>query len=149
MNFDFAVRPQLRRNLVYQTDSSSDSSIELDEDALAEGLDDEELGMLEENNRLAREELLQEELFLIAEHEHEHEHEPIVVPEAVPEQAVNDVQNRLCPICKDFLFTADTAATVPCGHTFHEECLSTAMACRPKCALCNQPVTEVIKLFMS
>lgn len=54
-----------------------------------------------------------------------------------------------CPVCKDTLSRGCDIVMAPCGHTYHEFCLSEWLKTKPSCPQCRKqaPRTRVKKLF--
>ncbi|GIY42883.1 hypothetical protein CDAR_198841 [Caerostris darwini] len=57
-----------------------------------------------------------------------------------------------CDICKDIYdCNSQTICTIPCGHVFHQRCLTTWIGYSPNCATCRREVShrDMIKLYMT
>ncbi|GIZ02251.1 TRAF-interacting protein [Caerostris extrusa] len=56
----------------------------------------------------------------------------------------------LCIICKDLLDSVQSIVTIPCGHVFHNNCLSQWMVCSKTCPECRHHIEKNIsKLYFS
>lgn len=50
--------------------------------------------------------------------------------------------NAVCTICTDVYETEKPVAAMPCGHTFHDECLETWLKTARNCPTCRKPLKK-------
>jgi len=80
--------------------------------------------------------------------------EPEPEPEPEPAPEPEPIQTSTCSIClldKNYNITGDSVNRVkvlPCGHTFHNHCITESRKTSNKCPLCNIPATNVGNIFL-
>lgn len=50
-----------------------------------------------------------------------------------------------CPVCLDELQNGEATCVPPCGHGFHEACLTSSMRVRRACPTCRQEITRIYR----
>jgi len=56
------------------------------------------------------------------------------------------MNKAVCSICADYL-TCENCVTIPCGHTFHNQCIHRWKSEKASCPQCRVRFKEPIKLF--
>lgn len=59
----------------------------------------------------------------------------------LPVPSAGEIEGKECPICQEDLRTEGNARRMPCGHIYHQDCLSRWLQLHNSCPVCRAPIS--------
>jgi len=60
---------------------------------------------------------------------------------SLPVPSAGEVAGKDCPVCQEDLHAEDCTRRMPCGHMYHQDCLSRWLHIHNSCPVCRAPIS--------